>query len=168
MIRKSGRLYICMVVCLVVSLLTVLTSLWPLKILKLSNLGGTRTVPGLSLDSLWTVSGQSLDCLWTVSRPSLNCIWTVSELSLVCLWTVSGMSLNWLTDWLTWFVINTTVFVPNIRLLTNRGPDQSGSYLILNWQPPYQSGTCLWPLMVMHSRGEPQSTTVKVVTVLML
>ena len=51
-IGKSKRHFIRGVVNSIVTLLTVLMLIWPLKMLKLSTLGGTWTVSGLSLDSL--------------------------------------------------------------------------------------------------------------------
>ena len=47
--------------CFIVTPMTVLMLLWPLKVLKVSFLGGAWTVSGLSLDCLWTVSGLSWD-----------------------------------------------------------------------------------------------------------
>ena len=90
---------------------TVLMLLRHLKMLKLSNFGGTLTVSGLSLDCLPTVSGLSLECLWTVSGLSLNCLLNVCEMTLDCLWTVSGLSLGQLTDCLSEFFLDMTVLI---------------------------------------------------------
>ena len=97
--NMEGTIFPCLIVCSIVTLLTVLLLLRPLKILKLSFLAGTWTVYGLSLDCVWTVSGLCLDCLWSVSWLSLNCFWT-----------------DLLNDWRTEFVLDMTVFVLYTRV----------------------------------------------------
>ena len=97
LIRKSGRLYMCMVVCSIVMLATVLMLLWPLKILKLSHFSPVSEVCYF-LKITWDTFGILLGYSWDTFGILLGYFWDTFEILLGYFWDSFGILLGYFWD----------------------------------------------------------------------